>query len=63
MGDQVRGAELAGQAALVTGAASGIGRACAVALAAAGASVALIDIDKCGLEATAPRFATPAPTR
>ena len=53
MADQPKGAELAGQVALVTGAASGIGRASAVAFAAAGASVALIDIDHSGLEATA----------
>ena len=53
MADQATGAELAGQVALVTGAASGIGRASALAFAAAGASVALIDIDQCGLEATA----------
>ena len=53
MADQATGAELAGQVALVTGAASGIGRASALAFAAAGVSVALIDIDQCGLEATA----------
>lgn len=35
---------LAGRTALVTGAASGIGRACAVALAAAGARVYVVDI-------------------
>ena len=46
-------AELEGRAALITGAASGIGRASAVAFAAAGASVALVDIDKGGLEQTA----------
>src|SRR5262249_47624017 len=46
-------AELDGQAVLVTGAASGIGRASAIAFAASGASVALVDIDKDGLEATA----------
>src|SRR5438046_1987480 len=38
-------ADLSGRAALITGAASGIGRASAVAFASAGASVALLDID------------------
>lgn len=39
--------------ALVTGAAAGIGRACAVALAAAGADVAVLDVDAAGLAGTA----------
>lgn len=38
-------AELAGEVAVVTGAASGIGRACAQALAAAGAAVCAIDLN------------------
>ena len=46
-------ADLPGHAALITGAASGIGRASALAFAAAGASVALVDIDADGLAETA----------
>jgi A-factor type gamma-butyrolactone 1'-reductase (1S-forming) len=46
-------ADLSGRAALITGAASGIGRASAIAFAAAGASVALLDIDADGLADTA----------
>ena len=43
---------LTGKIALVTGAASGIGRACAVALAREGATAALGDIDEGGLQQT-----------
>jgi NAD(P)-dependent dehydrogenase (short-subunit alcohol dehydrogenase family) len=43
---------LAGRAVLVTGAASGIGRASAVAFARAGASLALVDVDESGLDGT-----------
>jgi NAD(P)-dependent dehydrogenase (short-subunit alcohol dehydrogenase family) len=43
------GADLSGSAVLITGAASGIGRASALAFASAGASVALVDIDAEGL--------------
>jgi A-factor type gamma-butyrolactone 1'-reductase (1S-forming) len=45
--------DLSGSAVLVTGAASGIGRASALAFAAAGARVALVDIDSSGLADTA----------
>ena len=45
--------DLSGKKALVTGGAVGIGRACAVALAAAGADVAIVDID----DATGPKTA------
>src|SRR6266540_2359553 len=44
---------LAGKVVLVTGAASGIGRAAALAFAAAGASVVVADIDESGAHATA----------
>jgi NAD(P)-dependent dehydrogenase (short-subunit alcohol dehydrogenase family) len=41
-----------GKVALVTGAASGIGRGCAVALAREGATVVVADVDMAGAEAT-----------
>ena len=48
--------DLAGRVALVTGAASGIGRACALTLAAAGAHVFVSDIDEPGAEEVAGRI-------
>src|SRR5262249_13697927 len=47
------GADLSRRAALITGAASGIGRASALAFAAANACVTLMDIDTGGLADTA----------
>ncbi len=44
--------EIAGKVAIVTGAASGIGRATAIALAAEGASVVVADVDAEGAAAT-----------
>jgi 3-hydroxybutyrate dehydrogenase len=45
--------DLGGRTALVTGAAGGIGRACALRLATAGAKVRAVDRDAAGLEALA----------
>ena len=44
--------DLTGKAALITGGAGGIGRACALKLAAAGATVVVADIDEAGALAT-----------
>ncbi|WP_030544153.1 3-hydroxybutyrate dehydrogenase [Streptomyces albus] len=49
------GLDLTGRTALVTGAAGGIGRACALRLAAAGAGVRAVDRDAAGLEELAAR--------
>lgn len=45
--------DMNGKAALVTGAASGVGRATALFLARAGANLCVVDLDKAGLEAVA----------
>ena len=45
--------DCSGKVALVTGAATGIGRSCALALAAAGAKLIVTDIDVSGVEKTA----------
>jgi len=45
--------DLKGRVALVTGAASGIGKEAAIALGTAGASLALVDVDEEGLETAA----------
>ena len=49
--------EMTGRVALVTGAAAGLGKATALTLAGAGASVCLVDIDAKGLEETATEIA------
>lgn len=48
--------EINGKVAIITGAASGIGRACAEKLAEAGAAIFATDIDAAGLEQTARRI-------
>ncbi|MFE2307981.1 SDR family NAD(P)-dependent oxidoreductase, partial [Streptomyces sp. NPDC059411] len=53
--------QLSGRVALVTGGASGIGRACAVALAEAGATVHVVDIDAAAANAVAPPRGGPGP--
>ena len=55
MPDVLQSFSLAGRAAVVTGAASGIGHETAVVLAEAGADVVLADVDAARLESTAER--------
>ena len=50
--DYAPGIDLTGQLGIVTGAAQGIGRACAQALAGYGASIALVDVSADGLDET-----------
>lgn len=50
-GDAERSARFAGRAIIVTGAASGIGRACALRLASEGADIVAVDLDAAGLTA------------
>lgn len=49
----MKASDMKGKAALVTGAASGLGRGTALALARAGADVLLVDMNAAGLEETA----------
>ncbi|HEY2478425.1 MAG TPA: SDR family NAD(P)-dependent oxidoreductase [Solirubrobacterales bacterium] len=54
---------LAGRTAVISGAASGIGRALAQRLSKAGCPVALVDVDEDGLEETASLLSAPTLTR
>jgi short-subunit dehydrogenase len=56
---QLKLTPLAGRTAVISGAASGIGRALAVRLSAAGCPLAIVDLDEAGLEETASLLPTP----
>ena len=56
-GEEIELMELAGQAAIVTGAGRGIGRATALELARMGADIAIAELDKAGAEQTAAEVA------
>lgn len=53
MDQPLAGAALQGRVVAITGAASGIGSACVEAFRAAGCQVAMLDVDRAGLEAAA----------
>jgi short-subunit dehydrogenase len=59
----VQGFQFEGSAAAITGAASGIGRALALELAARGCDVALADLDPAGLESAAKEITAAHPRR
>ncbi len=59
----MQGFQFEGSAAAITGAASGIGRALALELAARGCDLALADLDQAGLESTAKEIAAGRPRR
>ncbi len=54
--------EIKGKLAIVTGAASGIGRGTALELARRGARLAISDLDRAGLAQTAKRIEATGPT-
>ncbi len=62
MNDTARAGRVAGKVALITGAASGIGRAAALRLAAEGATIVATDRDEIGLAALAAALGAPHTT-
>lgn len=62
MNDTARAGRVAGKVALVTGAASGIGKAAALRLAAEGATIVATDRDEAGLAAVAAALGAPHTT-